>query len=292
MMAQQDASQQDASQQHASQQHASQHTSRRTAIRRAARRWTRRPTSTGIPRRCRRSTRRSRGSRPICSSSRSSRRRPTARPASSQGRSALITGGDSGIGRAVAVMYAREGADVAIVYLPDEQRDAEETQRHVEAEGRRCVLHPRRRHEPRVLRRGRRAHRARAREARHPRQQRRAPERQAVDRRDRATRVRAVPSAPTSTRTSTSRGPRCGTCRPVAASSTPGSDHRAGGREDPPRLLGDEGRDPRVHEVAGAEPRGAEDPRELRGAGPGVDAAQSAVQARGGGRASSGRTRP
>ncbi|MEW2359910.1 SDR family oxidoreductase [Spirillospora sp. NPDC029432] len=52
---------------------------------------------------------------------------------------ALITGGDSGIGRAVAVLYAREGADVAITYLPEEQPDAEETRRAVEAEGRRCL---------------------------------------------------------------------------------------------------------------------------------------------------------
>ncbi len=59
-----------------------------------------------------------------------------------QGRAALITGGDSGIGRAVAVLYAREGADVAIVYLPEEQSDAEETRQAVEAEGRRCVLIP------------------------------------------------------------------------------------------------------------------------------------------------------
>jgi hypothetical protein len=51
---------------------------------------------------------------------------------------ALITGGDSGIGRAVAVLYAREGADVAIVYL-NEHDDAEETKRAVEAEGRRCI---------------------------------------------------------------------------------------------------------------------------------------------------------
>jgi NAD(P)-dependent dehydrogenase (short-subunit alcohol dehydrogenase family) len=53
---------------------------------------------------------------------------------------ALITGGDSGIGRAVAVLYAREGADVAIAYLPEEQSDAEETRRAVEAEGRKCLL--------------------------------------------------------------------------------------------------------------------------------------------------------
>jgi NAD(P)-dependent dehydrogenase (short-subunit alcohol dehydrogenase family) len=51
---------------------------------------------------------------------------------------ALITGGDSGIGRAVAVLYAREGAEVAITYL-NEHTDAEETKRAVEAEGRRCI---------------------------------------------------------------------------------------------------------------------------------------------------------
>jgi NAD(P)-dependent dehydrogenase (short-subunit alcohol dehydrogenase family) len=53
-------------------------------------------------------------------------------------RVALVTGGDSGIGRAVAVLFAREGADVAIVYL-DEHEDARDTARAVEAEGRRCV---------------------------------------------------------------------------------------------------------------------------------------------------------
>ncbi|HEX3159252.1 MAG TPA: SDR family oxidoreductase [Gemmatimonadaceae bacterium] len=58
-----------------------------------------------------------------------------------RGMVALVTGGDSGIGRGVAVLYAREGADVAIVYL-NEHDDAREAQRSVEAEGRRAILIP------------------------------------------------------------------------------------------------------------------------------------------------------
>lgn len=52
-----------------------------------------------------------------------------------EGRRALVTGGDSGIGRAVAIAYAREGADVAIVHMPEEQKDADSTVRYIEDAG-------------------------------------------------------------------------------------------------------------------------------------------------------------
>ena len=59
-----------------------------------------------------------------------------------KGRKALITGGDSGIGRAAAIAYAREGADVAIGYLPSEETDAQEVIKLIEAEGRKALALP------------------------------------------------------------------------------------------------------------------------------------------------------
>jgi NAD(P)-dependent dehydrogenase (short-subunit alcohol dehydrogenase family) len=59
-----------------------------------------------------------------------------------KGRKALITGGDSGIGRAAAIAYAREGADVAINFLPSEQADADEVIALIEAEGRKALALP------------------------------------------------------------------------------------------------------------------------------------------------------
>ncbi|WP_342023418.1 SDR family oxidoreductase [Arthrobacter citreus] len=59
-----------------------------------------------------------------------------------EGRKALITGADSGIGAAVAIAYAREGADVALAYLPEEEEDAQEIVRLIEAAGRKAVALP------------------------------------------------------------------------------------------------------------------------------------------------------
>lgn len=59
-----------------------------------------------------------------------------------EGKKAIITGGDSGIGRAIAILYAMEGADSLINYLPEEEKDAQETKKKVEEQGRKCYLCP------------------------------------------------------------------------------------------------------------------------------------------------------
>ena len=58
-----------------------------------------------------------------------------------KGKKVLITGGDSGIGRSIAILYAMEGADSLIVYLPEEQKDAEATKEAVEKHGGKCYLY-------------------------------------------------------------------------------------------------------------------------------------------------------
>lgn len=59
-----------------------------------------------------------------------------------KGKHAVITGGDSGIGRATAILFAKEGADSLIVYLPEEEKDAQETKKRVEHYGQKCFLYP------------------------------------------------------------------------------------------------------------------------------------------------------
>ena len=59
-----------------------------------------------------------------------------------EGKKAIITGGDSGIGRAIAILFAMEGAESILAYLPDEQKDADDTKKTVEEHGGKCHLFP------------------------------------------------------------------------------------------------------------------------------------------------------
>ena len=59
-----------------------------------------------------------------------------------EGKKAIITGGDSGIGCAIAILFAMEGADSLINYMPEEEKDARETKKKVEDLGRKCYLYP------------------------------------------------------------------------------------------------------------------------------------------------------
>ena len=199
------------------------------------------------------------------------------------GMAAIVTGGDSGIGRAVSILFAREGADVAIVYL-SEHEDAKKTKRFVEAEGQRCVLIPGDVKSARFCEEAVEQDAGGLRPAGHPRQQRGLP----------VARRLARGASPTSSFQETLQT-NIGGYFHMARAALPhmgegGVDHqlRVGDgdlrQQGAARLLGDEGRDPRLHQVARGEPAGARHPRELRRARAGVDAAESCGQARGEGR--------
>ena len=162
---------------------------------------------------------------------------------------ALITGGDSGIGRAVAVLYAREGADVAIVYL-DEHEDAEATKAAVEKEGRRAILLPGDVADPSLLQGRGRADREGVRQARHPGQQRRLPGARRVDRGHHRRALRPHPED--QPLRLFLHGPRRGPApqgRRVHRHDRLGHRHRR--VQGAARLFHDQGRHPRLHPLAG-----------------------------------------
>ena len=188
------------------------------------------------------------------------------------GFAAMVTGGDSGIGRAVAVLFAREGADVAVFYL-DSHEDAERRQRCVEDEGRRCLLI-----------------------AGDVKDAKFCDARGGARRSTLSAGSTSWSTTPPSSSTPIARGPgrrahrtkRCSTniggYLRMARAALPHLKQRrliinTGSvtglkAAAPARLLGDQGRDPRVHQVAGQQPAGQRHPRQRGRAGPGLDAAQ------------------
>lgn len=179
-----------------------------------------------------------------------------------EGMAAIVTGADSGIGRAVAVLFAREGTDVAVLYL-DEREDAERTKRAVEGRGPALHRHRRRRARQPLLRtRGRKSAQG-IRPDRRAGQQRRVP---AARRAHRGPRRRTVAGNPADQHRRLL--PHGAGGDPAHAARREHRQHRFGNRpvrqqRTPARLRRDQGRDPRLHQVAGQPAAGTRHPRQF-----------------------------